>query len=44
VCGPIGAGKSTYSGQLAEATAGITFSIDEWMRTYSERIWPPGAI
>jgi predicted kinase len=31
VFGPQGAGKTTYSRQLAEQTAGMRFSIDEWM-------------
>ncbi|MGO4394314.1 AAA family ATPase [Variovorax sp. M-6] len=33
VCGPIGAGKTTYSNQLAEQSGGIVFSIDSWMAT-----------
>ncbi len=31
VCGPTGAGKSTYSEQLAQDLSGVRFSIDEWM-------------
>src|SRR5437764_9092877 len=31
VCGPIGAGKTTYSLALTERLKGIHFSIDEWM-------------
>ncbi|MDO9358564.1 MAG: ATP-binding protein [Polaromonas sp.] len=31
VFGPQGAGKSTYARELASRTAGLRFSIDEWM-------------
>ena len=31
VCGATGAGKSTYSAQLAQDLGGVRFSIDEWM-------------
>lgn len=31
VCGPTGAGKSTYSEKLTQALGGVRFSIDEWM-------------
>ncbi|GHD67016.1 AAA family ATPase [Jeongeupia chitinilytica] len=31
VCGPVGAGKTSYSHQLAEQSNGIVFSIDQWM-------------
>lgn len=31
VCGATGAGKSTYSDQLAQDLRGVRFSIDEWM-------------
>lgn len=31
VCGPTGAGKSTYSERLAQHVSGVRFSIDEWM-------------
>ena len=31
VCGFIGAGKTTYSKQLAEAHGAFRFPIDEWM-------------
>ena len=32
VCGPTGAGKSTYSEELALSVDGMRFSIDEWMQ------------
>lgn len=32
VCGCTGAGKSTYSEQLAQDVGGVRFSIDEWMQ------------
>jgi predicted kinase len=31
ICGPVGAGKSTYATQLATTLRGVVFSIDEWM-------------
>ncbi len=31
ICGPIGAGKTTYARKLAAASSGVVFSIDEWM-------------
>jgi predicted kinase len=31
ICGPVGAGKSTYANQLATTLRGVVFSIDEWM-------------
>jgi predicted kinase len=31
ICGPTGAGKTTYARQLAEADGAVRFSIDEWM-------------
>jgi predicted kinase len=31
VCGPIGAGKTTYSLALTQRLNGVHFSIDEWM-------------
>ncbi|QDG76813.1 ATP-binding protein [Labrenzia sp. PHM005] len=31
ICGPIGAGKTTYSRELAALSGGVVFSIDEWM-------------
>lgn len=31
ICGFIGAGKTTYSKELAEEVGGFRFSIDEWM-------------
>ena len=31
ICGPTGAGKTTYSRQLAQDRQAIRFSIDEWM-------------
>lgn len=33
VCGPTGAGKTTYSLSLAKDVAAIRFSIDPWMQT-----------
>lgn len=33
VCGPTGAGKTTYSISLSEETRAIRFSIDPWMQT-----------
>lgn len=33
VCGPTGAGKTTYSLQLAKEIKAIKFSIDPWMQT-----------
>ncbi len=32
VCGATGAGKSTYSEELARPVDGVRFSIDEWMQ------------
>ncbi len=32
VCGATGAGKSTYSEELAQSVGGVRFSIDEWMQ------------
>jgi predicted kinase len=32
VCGATGAGKSTYSEELAQSLDGMRFSIDEWMQ------------
>ena len=31
VCGSTGAGKTTYSGALAERIGGVHFAIDDWM-------------
>jgi predicted kinase len=33
VCGPMGAGKTTYALEYARATNAIRFSIDSWMQT-----------
>ena len=33
VCGSTGAGKTTYSRQLADALSGVVFSVDQWMAT-----------
>ena len=33
VCGPVGAGKTTYSIALAKEIGAIRFSIDPWMQT-----------
>ena len=33
VCGPIGAGKTTYSISISEEVKAIRFSIDPWMQT-----------
>ena len=31
ICGPTGAGKTTYARRVAEAAGAVRFSIDEWM-------------
>ncbi len=31
VCGPVGAGKTTFAGKLCQETGAVLFSIDEWM-------------
>jgi predicted kinase len=31
VCGPVGAGKTTYARALADRIRGVRFSTDEWM-------------
>lgn len=31
ICGPTGAGKTTYARSLADAERAVRFSIDEWM-------------
>ena len=31
LCGPTGAGKTTYGRKLAEAKGAVRFSVDEWM-------------
>lgn len=33
VCGPTGAGKTTYAISMSKATKAIRFSIDPWMQT-----------
>jgi len=33
VCGPVGAGKTSYSLSLCEQINGVRFSIDPWMQT-----------
>ncbi len=33
VCGPVGAGKTTYSLTLSKELQAVRFSIDPWMRT-----------
>jgi len=33
VCGPVGAGKTTYSLSLSEEVGAVRFSIDPWMQT-----------
>lgn len=33
VCGPTGAGKTTYSNSLSEEISAVRFSIDPWMQT-----------
>lgn len=33
VCGPVGAGKTTYTHKLCEDLSAIRFSIDPWMQT-----------
>ncbi len=32
ICGPVGAGKTTYAIKLAEDIGAIRFSLDDWMR------------
>lgn len=39
VCGPIGAGKTTYALDLAEKENGVRFSEDEWL----EKLFVPDA-
>lgn len=43
ICGPTGAGKTTYAIALAERARGVRFSIDEWMATLfvADRPEPP---
>jgi predicted kinase len=43
VCGPTGAGKTTYAKALAERARGVRFSIDEWMATLFWPDAPPAA-
>ncbi len=31
VCGPVGAGKTTYSMSLCEEIKAVNFSIDPWL-------------
>ena len=31
ICGPVGAGKTTYAMELADGLNAVRFSIDEWM-------------
>lgn len=33
ICGPAGAGKTTFARKLADDFGGVRFSIDEWMMT-----------
>lgn len=33
ICGPVGAGKTTYAHSLCEDIGGVRFSIDPWMQT-----------
>jgi predicted kinase len=40
VCGPTGAGKTTYAIALAQRSKGVRFSIDEWMATLFGADWP----
>jgi predicted kinase len=46
ICGPTGAGKTTYAIALAERTRGVRFSIDEWMATLfvADRPDPPAIV
>ena len=43
ICGPTGAGKTTYAIALAERARAVRFSIDEWMATLfvADRPEPP---
>ena len=34
VCGPTGAGKTTYSLSISKEVGAIRFSIDPWMQTF----------
>ena len=33
ICGPVGAGKTTFAAKLSDEMGGVLFSIDEWMTT-----------
>jgi predicted kinase len=37
VCGPVGAGKTTYAMRLARKRSAVHFAIDDWMSTL---FWP----
>ena len=37
VCGPIGAGKTTYSKSLANRLGAVKFSIDTWMQSLFQK-------
>lgn len=41
ICGPVGAGKTTYALKLCEAHGAVHFSIDEWMVTLFSADTPP---
>ena len=37
ICGPTGAGKTTYALELARREGALRFTVDEWMREF---FWP----
>lgn len=41
VCGPSGAGKTTYARRLRDDIGGVHFSIDDWMTTLFAADAPP---
>lgn len=41
ICGPSGAGKTTYSRKLCDEIGGVHFSIDDWMMTLFAPDAPP---
>jgi predicted kinase len=43
ICGPTGAGKTTYAVALADRAKGIRFTIDEWMANLFVADSPPTA-
>jgi len=43
ICGPTGAGKTTYAIALAKRSKGVRFSIDDWMAVLFGADWPASA-